>query len=138
MTKRRKDKHTAYQTLTRAGLDFQNFNHVSPNSGSETTAHWVCKTLCAKIGWNNDYWVGSEVTYPTGHDADLLFWGNPDRLTYVVETETGWTEETKTQKREQYVEGYPVDDMLTVEVTDMPMHILDALEYVSDELGLSV
>ena len=134
--KRRKAKYDAYQNLTNHGVNVQKEDQIRPNPGSETFPHEVAKLAVAHIGKANDYWVSSEVEMPHGR-ADIVLWGNPDRLTYVVELETGWLEETKTEKLQQYVLDQPgIDDMLTVEVTDLPEHTMDILDNVSKQIGL--
>ena len=136
MTKRQKDKHTAYQTLSRHGLDFESFNYISPNSGSETAMHITAKALVCHVGINNDYWVASEVETPHG-EIDALLWGHPDRLTYAVEVETSPTEEVKQDKLERYVYKQDgIDDMVLINLNTMPIDMIQATEYVAHELGL--
>jgi hypothetical protein len=136
--KRRSDKHTAYRQLQASGIQVQQTDQIRLNSGSETFAHEIAKLAVGHIGKANDYWVSSEVDCGQG-DIDVVLWGHPDRLTYAVEVETGWTDETKQDKRKRYVDDQTgIDDMLTVEVTEMPTDWMDALGYVSRELGLAV
>jgi len=134
--KRRHSKYESYQNLTSAGVNVQKDDQIRPNPGSETFCHEVAKLAVAHIGKANDYWVSSEVEMLNGR-ADIVLWGNPQRLTYVVELETGWTEDTKSEKLQQYVLDQPgIDDMLTVEVTDLPEHTMDILDNVSSQIGL--
>lgn len=140
--KRRHDKHEAYQELTTHGVHVQKHDQIRLNSGSESLAHQVAKLCVAHLGKANGYWVASEVPVeqPGNTDdkeADIVLWGHPERLTYVCETETGWSEETKDNKVKYYVESNPViDDMLPVEVNDHPDEWLGALAEVSDQIGL--
>lgn len=134
--KRRNSKYESYQNLTSAGVNVQKEDQIRPNPGSETFRHEVAKLAVAHIGKANDYWVSSEVEMMNGR-ADIVLWGNPERLTYVVELETGWTEDTKSEKLQQYVLDQPgIDDMLTVEVTDLPGDTMDILDNVSNQIGL--
>jgi len=137
--KRRKDKTDAYRELHKAGVPVQKHDQIRPNAGSETFQHAVAKMAVGHIGKANDYFVSSEVELSNGKEADIVLWGNPDRLTYVVEAETGWTDETTAKKLEQYVTPYtPIDDMLKVEVNALPENSLDILENVSKQVGLEV
>jgi len=139
MNKRRNDKLKAHIQLHKNGVPVQKHDQIRPNAGSETFAHELAKLCVGFIGKANDYWVASEVECDNGKEIDVVLWGNPDRLTYAVECETGWTEETKTQKVNQYVKPYSeIDDMLTVEVNELPANYMDALGFVSDDLGLDV
>jgi hypothetical protein len=56
-------------------------------------------------------------------------------LTYAVEIETSPKEKVLESKQEKYLTEH-VDDMLVVDVSGMPMNMLDAQEYVHDQLGL--
>jgi hypothetical protein len=136
--KRRADKHKAKQLLQRNQVNVQNHNQIRPNAGSETFRHLVAKTAVCHIGINNGYWVSSEVETAYG-EVDVCLWGNPDRLTYAVEVETGNPKAVKEDKLNRYVERQPgIDDMILINVTDMPVNMLDALGYVSDQLGLDL
>jgi RecB family endonuclease NucS len=134
------DKHqyAAYRRLKDDGVDVRKHNSVRFNAGgsAETTKHAVAKTLAAKVLLANDYRVDSEVEMQHG-TVDILGWGNPDRLNYVVELETSPDAETKDDKLTRYVlNQQTIDDMILINVTDMPVNMLDALDYVSDQLGM--
>jgi hypothetical protein len=76
------------------------------------------------------------VTHEKGHaEIDLLAYGVDERLTYAVEIETSPDEATLESKQEKYLTEH-VDDMLVVDTRKMPMNMLDAQEYVHDQLGL--
>lgn len=140
--KRRYDKHKRYQELTSHGVHVQKHDQIRPNAGSETFRHEIAKLAVGHIGKANDYWVASEVEIEQPGDtedkeADIILWGDPERLTYAVECETGWTKETKAEKLDQYVYTNPViEDMLTVEVNDLPKRSMDILDNVSHQLGM--
>lgn len=137
--KRRNDKYDAYNALQKDGIDVQKHNQIRPNAGSETFIHNFAKLCVGFIGLHNSYWVSSEVDLDNNKQVDVLLWGNPDRLTYAVECETGWTDDTKTKKVNQYVKPYSeIDDMLSVEVLDIPAEVLPALENVSEQIGLEL
>lgn len=136
---RRHHKRDALSELHSHGIDAQKHNQIRYNAGSETVPHFAAKCLVGYVAQLNDYWVSSEVELDNGKEIDVLLWGHPTRLTYAVEVETGWTEETKSKKIQQYVRPYPpIDDMLPIEVNDMPMHQLDAAGFIADEMGLSL
>jgi RecB family endonuclease NucS len=129
-------EYTAYRQLKDAGVDVRKHNQVRFNAGSETTKHAVCKTLVAKALLANGYRVDSEVDMKHG-TVDILGWGNADRLVYVIELETSPTAEVKEDKLQRYVHQQPgIDDMLLVNVSQMPVNMLEALDYVADSLGL--
>jgi len=125
-----------YRELKDWSVEVEKETSVKPHTGEETASHLCAKSLAMLIGVRNDYIVNSEVSCPGG-DIDIVFWGNPDRLSYAVECETSPTQEVLDDKRERYVGQTPLDDMLTINVTKCPMHRPDALEYVSEQLGLS-
>lgn len=137
MNKRRNYKRKALAELHKHGIQAQKANQIRFNSGSETTKHAVAKLLVGYVAQVEDYWVSSEVECSNGKEIDVLLWGHPERLTYVVETETGWTAEKKSEKITNYVDPYPpIDDMLPIEVNSMPIDMLKAKSYIREELGL--
>ena len=126
-----------YRRLTDAGFDLEDSTYIKLNSGSETAKHAVAKTLCARYLDQIGYTVESEVELENQGTVDLLAYGHPERLTYVVEVETSPTRDTMLNKVEKYVKSnQAADDMLWVNVTAMPTDMLDAQEYVKTELGL--
>lgn len=138
MSKRQQQKYQSYRELQNAKVDVSKHNQIKPNSGSETFPHLVAKAAVMHLGLANGYWVASEVEVPHGQ-VDCLLWGNPERLTLAVEVETSPTEETKQDKLSRYVHQQPaIDDMILVNVTQMPMHMLEALDYVSNQTGLTL
>ena len=131
-----KDQYQFYRQLKNAGVELSKHNQIKPNDGSETFAHLVAKAAVMQLGLANGYRVASEVEVSHGQ-VDCLLWGNPERLTLAVEVETSPTEETKQDKLSRYVHQQPaIDDMILVNVTQMPMHMLEALDYVSKKIGL--
>ena len=138
MTKRDKQRHTEYRSLKAANVDVSKPNQIRFNSGSETARHLVAKALVGYVGSINGYWVSSECECVNG-DIDVLLYGHPDRLTYAVECETGWTEAKLSDKVDRYVhENPPIDDLIAIEVLEMPTNIVAAAGWIADELGLNL
>lgn len=105
---------------------------------SETTKHFVAKQLVAFVAAQDyGYMTGVEVPTCNDYDLDVLLWGLSDRLNYCVECETSPTQEVKERKKQQYVDNHdPVDDILFVNVSKMPLDVLEAKGYIREELGL--
>jgi len=129
------NQRSEYRELKDYGVSISKHNHTEHNAGSETIPHSVAKHLVGVVGVRNGYRVSSEVEIK-GKQADVVLWGNPDRLSYVVECETGLTQETKNQKVLNYVEGTPIQDIQFIEVTNLPVDMIEAYAYVAEELGL--
>ena len=137
MSKRTKIKHRAYRQLKNEGIQVTKSNQVRPNPGSETYSHFRCKACVAFLGQINGYWVSSEVDFPNGKEADILLWGHEDRNTLVVECETSIDDIVKQEKLNNYVKGFEsIDDMLMIEVLDLPENAHQTLGFVSEQLGL--
>jgi len=80
----------------------------------------------------------SAFVVPQG-EIDVLLWGHESRLTYAVEVETGWTDTTLYDKTERYVHSVgPIDDIVPIEVTEMPINMIEATEWISEQLGLTL
>mgnify|MGYP007047131310 CR=1 FL=1 len=138
MTKREQHKYQSYRELHNAHVEVAKSNQIEFNSGSETIKHAVAKLLVGYIGHTNGYWVSSEVDVPQG-EIDVLLWGHESRLTYAVEVETGWTDTTLYDKTERYVHSVgPIDDIVPIEVTEMPINMIEATEWISEQLGLTL
>jgi len=129
-----KDSYQEYRLLQKHGIDVQEQDQIRPNSGSETLKHGIAKCIVAHIGLQHDYSIGSEVNTPGGQ-VDILLWGNPSRQTLVVECETSPEAKTMQSKHNRYVRG-PIDDMLSINVSEMPVNYLEAQAFVREELGL--
>lgn len=136
--KRRQTKHTAYRELKDANVDVSKHNEIRFNSGSETVKHAVGKLLVGYVGQINGYWVSSECECDLG-EIDVVLFGHEDRMTYAVELETGWDDTTLYDKQERYVkQNEPIDDIIPIEVTDMPLDMLEAAEWIATQLGLEL
>jgi hypothetical protein len=132
-----KHEYKQLSTLQTHGIDVQQDSNVKPNTGSESWPHFQAKACVAYLGQINGYRVDSEVEFDNGKECDILLWGHDSRNTLVVETETNWNDQVLEAKLNQYVEPYPpIDDMLCIEVLDLPENSMDVLEYVSHQIGL--
>jgi len=137
MNRRDQDFYEEYRALQTHGWDVQKENQVRFNSGSETNPHFVAKCLAARVGHSEGYSVASEVVHPENGEIDILLWNHPERLTYAVETETSPTDEVIADKLERYVHSNPViDDLLLVNVNNLPVDRIEAEEWIRGELGL--
>lgn len=124
-----------YRELKDWSVEVSKTNSIEFNSGSETGKHVIAKALVGHIGVINGYRVSSEVECSNG-EIDVVLWGVDDRLSLAVECETSPTEETIQSKLERYVKETPLDEIVVINVTEMPDNYHDALGYVADELGL--
>jgi hypothetical protein len=132
-----KNAYSQYRELKDAGIDVSETTHVRPNAGSETFNHFRCKCAVAFLGQVNGYNVDSEVETENGKEMDILLWGHETRQTYVVECETNWTEQKQTNKLNNYVRFHdPIDDMLMIEVLNVPESAFELLDYVAKQIGL--
>jgi len=128
-----------YMELRRAGWKMHRPNQIRLNGGSETARHATAKLLCGFAGAQAGYRVSSEV----GHEhrpaeVDVILHSHSDRISPVaVECEVSPTEETIEKKLDKYVRGTVLQEMYTVNVTEMPENIMDAYGYVQDELGIA-
>jgi len=129
------NQHIAYRRLKNNGFNVQKNNQIRFNSGSETAKHAVAKTLVGHIALQHGYRVSSEVKVQDVGEIDVLLWGKEARMNYAVECETSPTSETIQSKKSKYVRP-PVDDIIIINVTDLPVDYLKAIEYVREELGL--
>jgi hypothetical protein len=126
---------SAYRELKDYGVEVTQTNSVEFNSGSETATHVTAKALVGHIGLSNGYRVNSEVRVPQG-DVDMVIWGHPDRLSYAVELEHSPTRETVESKVDRYVNQTCLDEIVVINLNEMPENYLEATEFIADELGL--
>ena len=129
------DIYHEYRRLHDAGIPVNKQSQIRFNSGSETLKHKIAKTVVAHVVQQHDYRVDSEVEIANAGVVDIVAWGLSDRLTYAIEVETSPTQGTLQDKANRYVRG-PIDDMLSINVTEMPTNYLEAQQYVREELGL--
>jgi len=115
---------------------------IRPNAGSESVRHLVGKSLVGYDGLLNGYQVDSEVEITkngeTQGQADCLLWGHPTRTTLCVEVETSPEADTLETKKAKYVDGTAIQDILMLNISDMPVDMIEAAEWVATELGLEL
>jgi proteasome lid subunit RPN8/RPN11 len=135
-----KQQYQALRELQNANVKATKENTIKFNAGgsSETIKHIVGKTLVARIALVNGYQIDTEVAVPHG-EIDVLIHSHPNRLSYAVELETGLTEETKQDKTQRYVHSVgPIDDIIPIEVNDIPVDMIEAAEHIADKMGLEL
>lgn len=124
-----------YRELKDHGVEVTKTNSIEFNAGSEISAHVVAKALVGHLGVSNGYRVASETQCVNG-EIDVCLWGHPDRLSYAVELEHSPTDDVVESKLQRYVHETPLDDMILLNLNDMPQRRLDALEWISKQIGL--
>jgi hypothetical protein len=124
-----------YRELKDHAVDVKKHNQIRFNSGQEGVPHIIGKALVGMIGKENGYRVSSEVSAPKG-EIDMVLWGNDKRLSYAVELETDPETDTVESKLNRYVHETPLDDMILINLTEMPINCLHALDFIQEELGL--
>lgn len=125
-----------YRELKDYGVEVEKRTNIRTNHGSETAAHIIAKALVTHIGTNNEYIVNGETPTPDGGAIDCCMWGHPDRLSYAVELEHSPTQEVIDSKLDRYVENTPLDDMILINLNELPTHRLEMVQFIADELGL--
>jgi len=134
MTKNKRNEYTARKHLQIAGWNTTKATRY--NSGSETVAHTICKTLVGHyLHHEHGYNVSFEVVHDDRGEIDVLAWGVPSRINpLAVEVETSPTVETVKDKLERYVDGTPIKECYVLNVNDMPSEIMEAYEWVASQL----
>ena len=123
-------------TLKRHEVYVQNHNQIRLNSGSETAKHVVAKALVAQIASEQSWRVSSEVSVPDG-DIDVLLHKTPQERVWAVELETNPTEEVTQSKLNRYVKQTTgIDDIVIINISQMPVEIPHAKQYLQEELPL--
>lgn len=133
------DRHAypEYRELTSAGWSVSKTNNASFNGGSsETYQHWMGKCAAAYVGVENGYRVDSETEHQERGEIDILLYGNPERITLAVEIETDPENDVVQDKLERYVYNTPIQDMILIDVDEIPTEMHRAKHYVAGELGL--
>lgn len=135
MNKRRKDIFNHTRELKRNGWTFDKSNRY--NSGSETVAHTVCKTLAGHyLAHEHGYQVGFEVTHEDRGEIDVVAI-NEDEI-ICVECETSPTEDVVDDKLSRYVDGTLIRDMFLLNVNDMPHEWMAAYEWIDSQIYSSL
>jgi hypothetical protein len=138
MNKTEKIELEQRKALQTDGWQVEKKQSIESNDGfvNEQEIHLLGKIFSAKFLASLGYRINSEVRHERGHaEIDILAYGLRERLTYAVEIETSPKEKVIESKQEKYLTEH-VDDMLVVDMSKMPMNMLDAQEYVHDQLGL--
>jgi len=138
MTKRTRQEYEQRRELQAAGWKIDQQDKICFNGGSETNRHFVCK---AQVGWllsYNGYRVDSEVVNEDETaEADIIAYGNGEPP-FVVETETGVTQEVKDKKLDQFFYNEPFCECYIVEVNAMPEDRAEQLDWLMGELGMNL
>jgi len=133
----RRALYEPYRALQNHGVNVHKERIPPMNAGgeSETIKHHTLKNLIAFVGAREyGYMSDIEVEVPEG-DVDCLLWGLPDRLTLACEVETSPTEETINSKKERYVDAIdPIDDIVVFNANEAPANMMEAVEYVREQL----
>lgn len=128
----------SYRALKHSGADVQKHNQIRFNGGSETIRHVVCKALAGYVGQINGYRVSSEVELENGGQIDVVLFGHPERLSYAVEIETSPVEWVVNEKLDRYVKDTAIDELVVINPNEVPLNVLEAADYIANELGLSL
>lgn len=125
-----------YRELQTAGWSVTKTNQIRFNGGSESEKHIAVKSLVGLAGKEAGYRVSSEVTHQHRGEIDVLLFGCPDRLTLAIEVETNPTDDVIEDKFDRYVDGTPIDDMITLNLENMHPNVNQSYGYINEVLGL--
>lgn len=131
MNKREREFYEKNRVLEQHGWDVD--NKFRSNGGSETDKHFVCKCLVAKAVEESGHRWTMEASHEERGEVDVLVIpenGEP----YAVEAETSPTQEVVDDKVERYTEGTPIRDMLLINVSDMPVDMIEAKAWIQEQL----
>jgi len=120
--------------LQDAGWKLRQRDAVAFNSGSETVKHCVCKMLVAKALKERGYRVDTEVVKDNVGEIDIVAYGVSDEPAFGVEVETSPTEDVISDKLSRYHDGEPYRDVFVINVSEMPVDMLEAYNWVQDQL----
>jgi hypothetical protein len=135
MTKRERNEYEQRRALQDAGWRVDRQDKVCFNGGSETNRHYTAKNQVAYVLSCQGYRIDSEVQNQAGTaEADIVSYGNGEPP-FVVEVETGLTEEVKEQKLEQFYHNTPFCEVYLMEVNELPEDRAEQLDWVLDTLG---
>ena len=122
-----------YNDLRRSGIELQKHNQIRGNGGSETTRHLVCKSLAFHAATQDGWRVSSEVSVGNG-EIDLVLFKTREERTWAVEVETSPSREVRNDKLDRYVKQTDIDDMVLINVSQMPTGIVEAYHFVRRQL----
>lgn len=132
MTKAQADENRTRWLLRHNGWEIQKRDAVEFNHGSETLRHATAKLLAAWCLRQKAYRVDTEVSHYSRGAIDVL--GYAGTRIVAVELETSPTEEIIEDKLNRYVSGTPINEMFLINISEMPENILDAYEWIEDQL----
>lgn len=134
VTKRQRDEYTSRRAIQDAGWRIGQEDKVAFNSGSETVRHATCKLLVGHyLKHEKGYRIDSEVEHEDRGEIDIAAYAL-EGAPIAVECETSPTEEVIKDKLERYVYGTIFRECHVVNVTEMPDNIMEAYEWVSNQL----
>lgn len=126
-----------YRRVRRSGWDIQKqpAARFNANGCSESYGHYAAKAVGLKLCLEHGYHADTEVVHEEQGEIDLLAIA-PDKISYAIEFETNPEPETITTKRIQYVESTPViDDMLLLDLGELPIHLQDLRDSLKTGFG---
>ena len=138
MNKQQKIELTQRKELQSDGWHVSQSQSIKSNDGftNESMQHLVAKLSAAMILADVGYRINTEVAHKNGHaEIDLLAYGCSDRLTYAVEIETDADEARMKEKRCKYLTEH-IDDMLVIDLNDMPENMIAAQSFIERELNV--
>ena len=123
-----------YNDLRREGVELQKHNQIRGNGGNETARHLVCKSLAFHAATQAGWRVSSEVSVPQG-EIDLVLFKDRETRVWAVEVETSPSADVRNDKLNRYVKQQDgIDDMVLINVTQMPENIVDAYHFVRRQI----
>ena len=138
MNKQQKIELTQRKELQSDGWHVSQAQSIKSNDGfvHESMQHLVAKLSAAMCLSEIGYRINTEVAHKNGHaEIDLLAYGCADRLTYAVEIETDPDKKRMKEKRCKYLTEH-IDDMLVIDLNDMPENMIAAQSFVERELNV--
>ena len=125
--------------LSRHGWNAEKADSVKFNSGSETAKHIHAKTAAARVLRLNGYRVSSECTHPERGEVDIVaIPKSEDQKPFAVELETSPTQDVIDDKLSRYYDGTPFTECWVINVSELPLNILEIEQQIADELGLEI
>jgi hypothetical protein len=131
--KRHHDEYGGRKDLQDAGWQIHKRDAVAFNSGSETDAHLVAKTLVATVLRDRGYRVDTEVVKDGVGEIDVVAYGL-DEPPFAVEVETNPTRDVVSDKLSRYYRGEPFCECYVLDPTEMPDGLEAAREWVERKL----
>lgn len=125
--------------LSRHGWDCSKVDSVRFNSGSETAKHIHAKTAAARVLRLNGYRVSSECTHAERGEIDIVALPKADdQKPFAVELETSPTPGVIDDKLRRYHDGTPFVECYVINVSSLPLNILEMEQQIADELGMEI